>query len=104
MKTESRIIYTIVFIGDRELSYDNLGNSLIASCTTRVALSLLSGINKDRLDYVFGRLKRDYLSEGGCIIFCSRTLYVSNHPGGSGDTRNLFSRIGRFPGAVTDNI
>ena len=80
MKSKSKILYSVIVLGDK-LPGDDLGDCLTATCTNMITLEKITGIKRDRLVYVFTRLGKNVLVEGGNIISKSNQLYIGDQAG-----------------------
>jgi len=80
MKSKRATIFSVVVLSDLEVT-DDLGGCLTVSCTNLTGLSLLTGISRDRLAYVFTRKRQNVLLEDGHFIIKSSELYRGNQSG-----------------------
>jgi hypothetical protein len=83
MKSKEGSIYTVVVTGEKK-DLGDLKDCLVVSCTNKRSLSEISGVDYDRLVYVFTRkgLNILYSEKEGCIIFRSSNLYKGRQRGG----------------------
>jgi hypothetical protein len=81
MKSENKELYGVIILGDKLVTED-LGDCLTVSCTNMTSLSQITGIKRDRLVYVFTKLKKSVLMEDGNLIIKSSQLYKGNQVGG----------------------
>ena len=80
MRKKRNILYSVIILGDNEVT-EELGECLTACTTNLSGLSRLTGIKRDRLVYVFTRLKKSVLVEAGNVITKSTHLYRGNQEG-----------------------
>ena len=83
MKSKGGSIYTVVISGDKK-GLGDLKDCLVVSCTNKRSLAEISGIDYDRLVYVFTRKGMNvlYSEKEGCAIFRSLSLYKGKQRGG----------------------
>ena len=81
MRSKNKEIYSILVFGDKTLA-DDMSDCLTVSCTNMISLEKITGIKRDRLVYVFTKLKRNVLVEAGNLIIKSSQLYIGDQKGG----------------------
>lgn len=79
-KDKNRVTYMVLDLGDKQLG-DDLGECLAMSCSNLVLVGEMTGIKRDRLTYIFSRLKKSYLYENRCMVIKSLTFYRGKHAG-----------------------
>ena len=81
MKIRKTDTFTIVFLKDKLIT-DDLEGVLIVSCSNKTQLEKITGIAKDRLVYIFTKLKKLSLTEKGMFIIKSKQFYKGGQVGG----------------------
>jgi len=74
MKIRSSTIFVVLTLGVDGLSGD-LNEGMVTSCTNKAVLSNLTGINRDRLAYIFTRKRRKVLVEADNLIIKVSEVY-----------------------------
>ena len=75
-------IYSVLILAGVDLTGD-LSDCLVVSCTNKRSLVEITGINYDRLTYVFTRKGQTVLYENDCLILRSNMLYKGRQAGGN---------------------
>jgi len=81
-KDKIRKTYMVLSLGGMKRD-DDLSDCLVMACANLVLVEEMTGIKRDRLTYIFSRLKKSYLYEGDFIILKSNMFYKGRHGGPS---------------------
>lgn len=81
MRSKEGHIYTVVILGNKQLG-DDLKDCLVVSCTNKRSLAEITGIDWNRLVYLFTRKEYQVVLENDCLILKSSSLYKGRQQGG----------------------
>ena len=86
MASKKQTIYTIVSLGIGDRWREDIDgafeDALVSTCTNKMVLSEMTGIDRDRLAYVFIRKKKNIYIGKDFIIFKADVLYKGRQEGG----------------------
>lgn len=82
MKKKDSSLYTVIFIGNDALT-ENLSSYMIVSCSNQQVVAKVTGISKNRLEYLFSKKKLKSIRESGMFIIKSEMFYKGSQRGGN---------------------